>query len=261
VEDPKWQRNFTYVWVGAVLLAILFAVPRTLHGVRRGRAFTGSLGFWEGLGYSALVGDTKPPEPVPPRARLAATLDALSSVRLFSLGGKLNLGQSMPLHLILVGWLINRSLGGPIALRPAACVDHRQRPACQKSQSCRYGSYVWFGMQSRMTSCMSGFLAIAQLPIVFLFATKNSVLSLLLGPGNGYERLNYIHRWSGRCMLLAVVIHGGLWLRNHLQYGLAIMGQQKEGSGIASFGLLSVIVLSSLPPVRKHYYQTFRALQ
>lgn len=39
----------------------------------------------------------------------------------------------------------------------------------------------------------AGFLAIAQLPVVFLFATKNSILSLLLGPGNGYEKLNYIH--------------------------------------------------------------------
>jgi hypothetical protein len=39
----------------------------------------------------------------------------------------------------------------------------------------------------------AGFLAVAQLPVVFLFATKNSILSLFLGPGNGYEKLNYIH--------------------------------------------------------------------
>jgi hypothetical protein len=104
-------------------------------------------------------------------------------------------------------------------------------------------------------------MALAQFPVVFLFATKNSLLSLLLGPGNGYERLNYIHRWSGRGMFLAAVIHGSLWVRNHLEWNMAILGQQKEGSGVAALGLLSVIVLTSLQPVRKYFYQAFFTTQ
>lgn len=106
-----------------------------------------------------------------------------------------------------------------------------------------------------------GFLALAQLPVVFLFATKNSILSLLLGPGNGYEKLNYIHRWSGRGMFLAATVHGALWIRNHLQYGLPILGQQKETSGVAAFSLLCILVLTSLRPVRRLLYQAFWIVQ
>jgi len=108
---------------------------------------------------------------------------------------------------------------------------------------------------------MLGFIALAQFPVVFLFATKNSILSLLLGPGNGYEKLNYIHRWSGRCMFLGGVIHGSLWIRNHLEWHLPILGPQKETSGVAALGLLSIIVLSSLKPVRTYFYQVFFIIQ
>jgi hypothetical protein len=112
-----------------------------------------------------------------------------------------------------------------------------------------------------LNGTLTGFLAIAQLPIVFLFASKNSVVSLLLGPGHGYEKLNFIHRWSGRLMFLAAVLHGALWIRNHLQYDLPIIGQQKEGSGVATLGLLGVIVVSSLPVARRWCYQVFYIMQ
>ena len=102
-----------------------------------------------------------------------------------------------------------------------------------------------------------GFLALAQFPIVFLFATKNSIVSFLLGPGNGYERLNYVHRWAGRGLFICALLHGALWIRNHLQYGLPILGQQKETSGVAAFGVLCVIVLTSLRPPRRLFYEVF----
>lgn len=104
-------------------------------------------------------------------------------------------------------------------------------------------------------------MAIAQLPVVFLFATKNSIVSLMLGPGHGYERLNYIHRWSGRLLFLGATVHGSLWIRNHLEWDLPILGQQKETSGVACLGLLCVIVLTSLRPVRRYAYQVFFAVQ
>jgi ferric-chelate reductase len=106
-----------------------------------------------------------------------------------------------------------------------------------------------------------GFLALAQFPVVFLFATKNSILSLLLGPGNGYEKLNFMHRMAGRAMFLAGCIHGSLWIRNHLQYGLPILGPQKETSGVASLALLCIIVLTSLRPVRRLFYEYFFVIQ
>lgn len=107
----------------------------------------------------------------------------------------------------------------------------------------------------------AGFLALAQFPVVFLFATKNSILSLLLGPGNGYEKLNYLHRWAGRAMFLGSAVHGALWINNHVLFGLPILGQQKETSGIAAFGVLGVLVITSLRPVRRLFYQAFFVVQ
>lgn len=62
-------------------------------------------------------------------------------------------------------------------------------------------------------------------------------------------------------MFLAALIHGSLWIRNHVQYGLAILGPQKETSGVAAFALLCIIVLSSLKPVRIYLRQVFFYVQ
>lgn len=107
----------------------------------------------------------------------------------------------------------------------------------------------------------TGFMTLAQFPVVFLLATKNSLLSLALGPGHGWEKLNYIHRWAGRGMFLSATVHGSLWIRNHIQYDLPILGQQKETSGVAAFALLCVIVLSSIKPIRVLAYQFFFVIQ
>ncbi|KAF5329724.1 hypothetical protein D9619_009486 [Psilocybe cf. subviscida] len=103
----------------------------------------------------------------------------------------------------------------------------------------------------------AGFIALAQLPVLFLFGTKNSILSILLGPSFSYDKLNFIHRWSGRLMFLGGLLHGSLWIRNHLQYGIQIIGAQKEESGIASFALLGVIVVSSVRGVRRGMWGVF----
>ncbi|KAJ6542454.1 hypothetical protein DFH09DRAFT_1089006 [Mycena vulgaris] len=61
------------------------------------------------------------------------------------------------------------------------------------------------------------FLTFAQLPRVFLFASRNSPLTvLLLGPGVDNTKLNYIHRWAGRVLFLGAIMHGALWISNHI---------------------------------------------
>ena len=52
-------------------------------------------------------------------------------------------------------------------------------------------------------------MSVAQLPFVFLFASKNSVLSIL--SGRGYEKLNFLHRWAGRGMFIESTT-GSFWL-------------------------------------------------
>ncbi|EGN94416.1 hypothetical protein SERLA73DRAFT_114632 [Serpula lacrymans var. lacrymans S7.3] len=51
----------------------------------------------------------------------------------------------------------------------------------------------------------SGFVAMSQIPVVYILATKNNLLGMFIGVG--YEKLNYIHRFSGKMLLLASNIH------------------------------------------------------
>ncbi|KAJ6607676.1 Ctr copper transporter family-domain-containing protein [Mycena sp. CBHHK59/15] len=98
----------------------------------------------------------------------------------------------------------------------------------------------------------AGFLALAQLLPVFLFGTKNSVVTLLLGPGVDYTKLNFLHRWAGRGLTL-----GALWIQNHLVWNLPILSRQKEASGVAAMAGVCIIVLSSVAPVRRWSYSVF----
>ncbi|KAA1466991.1 iron reductase [Dentipellis sp. KUC8613] len=223
--DPKWQRKFSIVWASFTGLAVVLSLPYLLRSIRARRAFTGLFGIWEDLSgkrYASVAGSGEAPSRR--RSRIGAVLRSVGSVLLWSPPGlRLDVGQM----LVIIGYLVTIII---CIVMNAELVSNANR---------------------------AGFLAIAQLPVVFLFATKNSVLSLLLGPGHGYEQLNYIHRWSGRGIFLGAVIHGALWIRNHLQYDLPILGPQKETSGVATFALLCLIVLSSLRPVRVFFYQIF----
>ena len=62
-------------------------------------------------------------------------------------------------------------------------------------------------------------------------------------------------------MFFGALLHGSLWIQNHLVWDLPILGQQKETSGVASLGLLGVIVLSSLRPARRWFYEVFWIIQ
>jgi hypothetical protein len=105
----------------------------------------------------------------------------------------------------------------------------------------------------------TGFMTLAQLPFVFLFGTKNNILSLFWQ--RGYERLNFLHRWAGRGIFLSASLHGGFWIHNHLEYNVPILGADKERLGVLTFAALGTIVLTSLRPVRKFAYQLFFYLQ
>ncbi|CAK5274228.1 unnamed protein product [Mycena citricolor] len=52
----------------------------------------------------------------------------------------------------------------------------------------------------------AGWIAISQLPLVILFASKNNVLAMLLG--TSYERLNFFHRFAARLFVLGCNAHG-----------------------------------------------------
>lgn len=226
VVDPEWQRKFTIIWCSAVGVVAIASLPKLARSVRNGRSLKGFFGISEDLqkgGYISVARQDKLPSPLS-NNRFTRIWCSITSVRYWTLPYiELNVAQTC----IILAYL------GVVLLciiKDAPLISNPNR---------------------------AGFLAIAQVPVVFLFATKNSILSLLLGPGNGYEKLNYVHRMAGRLMFLSACIHGSLWIRNHLEYDLPILGQQKETSGVAAFSLLGIIVLTSLRPVRRLFYRAF----
>ncbi|KIK09642.1 hypothetical protein K443DRAFT_392442 [Laccaria amethystina LaAM-08-1] len=229
VQDPKWQRKFSIIWPSVLAFFVLASLPRVIRAIKKRRAFTGVFGVWEDLDGGSTrvyesVGDTPAGGRRKKRWRVENFLSAVGSVAYWSIPG---LGLNAAQIVLVIGYLVTVIL---CMVLQAPLASNSNRP---------------------------GFMAIAQFPVVFLFATKNSIVSLLLGPGNGYEKLNFIHRWSGRAMFFAALLHGSLWIQNHLVWDLPILGQQKETSGVASLGLLGVIVLSSLRPVRRWFYEVF----
>ncbi|KAK0185299.1 iron reductase [Armillaria mellea] len=232
IEDPKWQRRFTAIWASCVGTAILYSLPYLVRSVRNRRTWLWFQGIGEDLSAKGIyvpLEQTTPARSIPAKNRLESIIGSVGSVMLWTPPLlALNVGQSKlsPLFIILA----YLSVVLVCIIVDAPLKDNPNR---------------------------AGFLALAQFPVVFLFATKNSLLSLLLGPGHGYEKLNYVHRWSGRFMFLGAVIHGSLWIRNHLEWNLTILGEQKETSGIAAFGVLCVIVLTSIKPARSFCYEIF----
>jgi predicted ferric reductase len=51
----------------------------------------------------------------------------------------------------------------------------------------------------------AGWIALSQLPVQFALAAKNNLVGLLVG--KGYEKLNFLHRWVGRIMFIAILFH------------------------------------------------------
>ena len=96
VEDPKWQRRFTEIWVGFLGLAIVLSLPSIYRAFLARRAFLGPFGVWEGRSYAPVP--TMPQKDVTLHLRNNHVFDFLSvplSVLLWSpLGVGLNLGQS-----------------------------------------------------------------------------------------------------------------------------------------------------------------------
>ncbi|KAJ7780047.1 iron reductase [Mycena maculata] len=228
-EDPKWQIRFTAMWCAALGLIVLAAAPsalslRSIRENARGWLGLRVRGEYDPLPQEACCTEMKP-VPTQRTSKWTTAARVLGSFRLWTLPGlRLNAGQMFVVASYAAFVLVCIVLQVPLLISPNR----------------------------------AGFLALAQLPPVFIFASKNSPLTaLLLGPGVDYTKLNYIHRWSGRGLFLGGVIHGAIWINNHLVWDLPILTQQKEGSGVAALGVLCMIVLTSVSPLRRWCYSAF----
>ncbi|PPR00684.1 hypothetical protein CVT24_000972 [Panaeolus cyanescens] len=103
----------------------------------------------------------------------------------------------------------------------------------------------------------TGWIAVAQLPLVFAFAQKNNILGSILG--YGYERLNFLHRFVGRCIVLAANIHSF-----HFFYSWSLAGTFAANLrrtpvrwGIIALICLDMIYFFSVEFVRNKSYNFF----
>jgi predicted ferric reductase len=103
-----------------------------------------------------------------------------------------------------------------------------------------------------------GVVTLGQLPLIFLLAGKNNIIGYLSGVS--YERLNWLHRWCARTMLLTATIHMGYffssWDRyDYIPYKLA--NDQISWKGLVAWSVLVWIVFSSMTPIRGWCYELF----
>ncbi|KAH9817684.1 hypothetical protein DFH28DRAFT_889675 [Melampsora americana] len=84
---------------------------------------------------------------------------------------------------------------------------------------------------------------------------KNSPFGLI---GKGYERVNFIHRFAGRLLILGAFAHYGLWLyMRHSMGAPLLVFAGPPLTGFIAIVALAVILLSSLKFFRSRLYQTF----
>lgn len=103
-----------------------------------------------------------------------------------------------------------------------------------------------------------GVITISQLPLIFLLSGKNNIIGYLSGVS--YERLNWLHRWCARCMLLTATLHVGYFFGAWAPYnyiGYQVKNNAIVWKGIAAWCTLFWIVFSSMAPIRGWSYEVF----
>jgi predicted ferric reductase len=103
-----------------------------------------------------------------------------------------------------------------------------------------------------------GCVALSQFPLVFLLAGKQNIIGCLTG--SSYERLSWLHRWVARILWMTVTIHMGFWFRSWARYDYIltkIRTDRLTQTGLASWTILTAILLTSFYPVRRFSYEIF----
>ena len=103
-----------------------------------------------------------------------------------------------------------------------------------------------------------GVITISQLPLIFMLSGKNNIIGFLTGIS--YERLNWIHRWCARCMLLTATLHMGYFFSAWAPYdyiGYQLKNNRIVWKGLAAWCTLVWIVFSSMTPIRGWCYELF----
>ncbi|KAJ6124350.1 Riboflavin synthase-like beta-barrel [Penicillium samsonianum] len=104
----------------------------------------------------------------------------------------------------------------------------------------------------------TGFIAICQLPLIFLLAGRQNIIGFLAGMS--YVSLNWYHRWVARTLWLTTTIHMGFWFRNWARWNYItyqLYNDPLTKRGFAAWVILTFIVITSFAPIRRLSYEFF----
>ncbi|TKX25841.1 ferric reductase transmembrane component-like protein 1 [Elsinoe australis] len=107
----------------------------------------------------------------------------------------------------------------------------------------------------------AGWLAVAQFPLLIALINKNNIITHLTK--TSYERLNILHRWVARSLLLLATLHLAFLYRAfapttpggilHLDF----VSKPCVPTGLAAYALLIWMNISTLAPIRAWCYELF----
>ncbi|CAI7635602.1 unnamed protein product [Penicillium manginii] len=104
----------------------------------------------------------------------------------------------------------------------------------------------------------AGWLTIAQFPLLLLLAGKRNLIGYAVGVS--YERLQVLHRWVARVMLLTATIHGGVQAYGWKKYEVMEIEISTDScipTGFSTWILLLWLVFSAAAPIRNWSYEIF----
>ncbi|KZT71208.1 hypothetical protein DAEQUDRAFT_750102 [Daedalea quercina L-15889] len=103
-----------------------------------------------------------------------------------------------------------------------------------------------------------GYTAVSQLPVIYIMATKNNVFGTLIGQGYEKVSLNWVHRYVGRLVVLAVNLHALSYFAKWAnEGGVSSHLETNHRWGCVALGCMDILFLFSLSGVRQMYYQLF----
>ncbi|KAG6380446.1 hypothetical protein JVT61DRAFT_8585 [Boletus reticuloceps] len=102
-----------------------------------------------------------------------------------------------------------------------------------------------------------GWVSTSQLPFIYVLATKNNVIGLLVGVG--YEKLNYLHRFAGLFAVLAANIHAIGYFYEWSITGTISMRLSNPHNlwGLVSLVCMDILGIFSMQLVRSKFYHFF----
>ncbi|KAJ7815032.1 hypothetical protein B0H14DRAFT_3878485 [Mycena olivaceomarginata] len=103
----------------------------------------------------------------------------------------------------------------------------------------------------------TGWIAISQLPLIILFASKNNLLAMMLG--EGYSGVNFFHRFAARVFITCCNAHGLGYIFRWAQEGVfkARIKSYETVQGLLALVALNCIFIFSTAFFRSRFYRVF----